>query len=43
MSKAPKIKIYIYMFGNETWAITEMDMKRVGTWERKILKWMYMD
>ena len=24
------------MFGSETWAMTEMDMKRLGTWERKL-------
>jgi len=25
------------MFGSETWAVTEMDRKRLGTWKRKIL------
>ena len=27
----------VVLFGGETWAMTEMDMKRLGTWERKIL------
>ena len=27
--------------GGETWAMTEMDMKRVGIWERKILRKIY--
>jgi hypothetical protein len=26
------------MYGSETWAVTEVDMKRLGTWERKILR-----
>jgi len=25
-------------YRSETWAMTEMDMKRLGTWERKILR-----
>jgi len=24
------------LFGSETWAVNEMDMKRLGEWERKI-------
>jgi len=24
--------------GRETWVVTEMDMERLGTWERKILR-----
>jgi len=42
MNKAVKIKIHNTMvkpavvFGSETRAMTEMDMKRLGTWERKI-------
>jgi hypothetical protein len=24
--------------GSETWAVAEMDMKRMGTWERKIIR-----
>jgi hypothetical protein len=27
--------------GRETWAVAEMDMRRMGTWERKILRSMY--
>ena len=26
------------MYGNETWAMTEMGIKRLGTWERQILR-----
>jgi hypothetical protein len=26
------------VFGGETWAMTEMDVTRLGTWERKILR-----
>jgi hypothetical protein len=29
------------VFGSETWAVTEMDMNRVGTWEWKILRRIY--
>ena len=42
MNKAVKIKIHNTMvkpavvFGSETRAMTEMDMKRLGTWEREI-------
>jgi hypothetical protein len=25
------------VYGSETWAMAEMDMERMGTWERKIL------
>jgi hypothetical protein len=44
MSKAVKIEIYKMMvkptevYGSDTWATTEMDMKRLGRWERKILR-----
>jgi hypothetical protein len=46
MSKAVKIKIYVYITmvitvvvsGNETWAMAERDVTRLGTWERKILR-----
>jgi hypothetical protein len=44
MSKAVKIKIYKMMvkpalvYGSETWAMIEMDMKGLGTWDRKILR-----
>ena len=24
--------------GRETWVVTEMDMERMGTWERKMLR-----
>jgi len=24
--------------GSETWAVSEMDIKRLGTWERKMLR-----
>jgi hypothetical protein len=42
MNKAVKIKVHNTMaqpavlFGSETWAMAEVDMKRLGTWERKI-------
>jgi hypothetical protein len=42
MNKAVKIKIHNTMmkpavlFGSETWAMAEMDMKRLGQWDRKI-------
>jgi hypothetical protein len=26
------------VFGSETWVVPEMDMKRLGTWEREILR-----
>jgi hypothetical protein len=29
------------VYGSETWTVTEMDMKRLGTWERKILRRIY--
>ena len=44
MSKAVKIKICKTMveptvvFGSETGAMIEMDVTRLGTWERKILR-----
>jgi hypothetical protein len=44
MSKAVKIEIYKTMvkptvvYGSDTWAVAEMDMKRMSTWERKILR-----
>jgi hypothetical protein len=25
-------------YGNETWAMTEIDVKRLGTWERQTLR-----
>jgi len=28
----------IVLFGSETWAVTEKDMIRLGTWERKMLR-----
>ena len=43
MSKAVKIQMCktmvkpVIVYGRETWAVTEMDMKRLGTWEREIL------
>jgi hypothetical protein len=43
MSKAVKIKIHkttvkqFVVHGSETWLMTEMDMKRLNTWERKLL------
>jgi len=44
MSKEVKIEIYKMMvkptvvYGSDTWAVAEMDMKRMSTWERKILR-----
>jgi len=44
MSKAVKIKIYrmmvkpVVVFGSRTWAVTEMDMERLSSWEREILR-----
>jgi hypothetical protein len=44
MSNEVKIEIYkmmvrsVVVFGGETWAMNERDMKRLGTWERKILR-----
>jgi len=43
ISKAAEIEMYKMkvkpgvVFGSETWAVTEMDRKRLGTWERNIL------
>jgi len=31
----------ILEYGSETWAMTEMDMKRLGTWDREILRKIY--
>jgi hypothetical protein len=28
----------VIVFGSETWALTEMGMGRLGTWERKLFK-----
>jgi len=28
----------VVLYGSKTWDMTEMDMKRLGTWERKILR-----
>jgi len=42
VSKAVKIKICkpivkpVVVFGSEIWAVTEMDRKSLGAWERKI-------
>jgi len=47
MSKAVKCKIYIMLvkpvvlYGRETWTMTEIDMKRLNTWDRKILRMIY--
>jgi hypothetical protein len=47
MSKAVKIKIYktiiqsFVVFEGGTWAKTEVDMTRLGAWERKILRSIY--
>ena len=47
MSKAVKIKIFktivklAAVFGSETWAVRVMDMKRLGAWERKVLRRIY--
>jgi hypothetical protein len=44
VSKADKIKIYksklklVVVYGSETWAMTAMSEKRLGTWERLILR-----
>ena len=44
MSKVVKIKVCKTMvkpaevFGSETWAMNVMDMKRLGAWNRKILR-----
>jgi hypothetical protein len=42
MSHLVEVKLYKTManpaavFGSETWAVGEMDVKRLGAWERKI-------
>jgi hypothetical protein len=47
VSKTVQIKIYkttvkpAAVIGSETWAVAEMDMKRLCTWERKILRKIY--
>jgi hypothetical protein len=47
MRKSAKIKLRITMvepavlYGSETWPVTVMDMKRVNTWERKLLRRIY--
>jgi hypothetical protein len=49
MSKAVKCKIYITLvkpvvvYGSETWTMREIDMKRLNTLERKILRRIYVD
>jgi hypothetical protein len=47
VSKAVKIKIYkmmvkpVVVYGRETWPMREMDMKRLNTWDRNILRRIY--
>jgi hypothetical protein len=47
MSKAVKIKTCktmvkpVVVYGNKMWHVTEMDVKRLNTWERKILWSIY--
>jgi hypothetical protein len=47
MSKAVKIKIcktivkLAAVFESETWAVGVTDMKRLGAWERKVLRRIY--
>ena len=47
MGRTVKIKIYktrvkpALVFGSETCAMAEMDLKRLSTWERKILRKIY--
>jgi hypothetical protein len=31
----------VVVFGRERWAVTEMDMIGLGTWERKMLRRIY--
>jgi len=44
MSKAVEIKLFktmvkpVAVCGRETWAVNEMEKKRLGTWDRKILR-----
>jgi hypothetical protein len=44
MSKVVKIEMYkkkvkrVVVYGSETWAVTEMDVQNLSTWERKILR-----
>jgi hypothetical protein len=32
----------VVVFGKQIWAVIEMDMKGMGTWERKILRRIYV-
>ena len=47
MSKAVKIEIHkmmvkpVAVYDSKTWAMTETGMKRLGTWERKLLRKLY--
>ena len=44
MSKAIKIETIakpVAVYRSEMWAVTEMDMNSLSTWERKILRMMY--
>ena len=31
----------VVMYGNEIWAMADMDMERLGTWERQILRMIF--
>ena len=48
MSKAVKTGIYkrmvkpVVMFGSEPWAMSEMDIKTLGTWKGNILRRIYV-
>jgi hypothetical protein len=45
--EAVKLKDYtkivkpVVVCGSETWSVTEMDMKRLNTWEKKMLRRIY--
>ena len=47
MCKAVKIQIYrmmvkpVVVYGSKTWPVTEMGMKRLNMWERKIFRKIY--
>ena len=42
MSKAGKKMVkQVVVFGSEIWAMAEMGMKEVGTWETKIFRRVY--
>jgi hypothetical protein len=47
MGQAVYIKTYstivkpVLAYGNDIWPMTEMDMKRLNTWERNILRRIY--